>query len=62
MRALTLPVPGPVVGMMLLLALMLMRAPLPAMVEETADGLLKHLSLLFVPAGVGPEHHSGAAI
>jgi holin-like protein len=48
--------------MMLLLALMLMRAPLPAMVEETADGLLKHLSLLFVPAGVGPEHHSGAAI
>ncbi len=56
-RALGLPVPGPVVGMVLLFTLMLMRAPLPAMLGDTADGLLRHLSLLFVPAGVGVVQH-----
>jgi putative effector of murein hydrolase LrgA (UPF0299 family) len=56
-RALSLPVPGPVVGMVLLFALLLVRAPLPALISETADGLLKHLSLLFVPAGVGVVQH-----
>jgi putative effector of murein hydrolase LrgA (UPF0299 family) len=56
-RAIALPVPGPVVGMMLLFALMLMRAPLPKETGDTADGLLKHLSLLFVPAGVGVVQH-----
>jgi putative effector of murein hydrolase LrgA (UPF0299 family) len=39
--------------MMLLFALMLLRAPVPKETADTADGLLKHLSLLFVPAGVG---------
>ena len=52
-RAASLPLPGPVVGMMLLFVLMLARAPLPGGLNDTADGLLKHLSLLFVPAGVG---------
>jgi putative effector of murein hydrolase LrgA (UPF0299 family) len=56
-RLATLPVPGPVVGMLLLFALMLARAPLPAALDDTADGLLKHLSLLFVPAGVGVVQH-----
>lgn len=52
-RAISLPVPGPVVGMVLLFALMIARAPLPALLRDTADGILRHLSLLFVPAGVG---------
>ena len=52
-RALDLPVPGPVVGMVILFALLAMKAPLPAMMQDTADGILRHLSLLFVPAGVG---------
>ena len=52
-RAAALPLPGPVLGMALLFGLMLARAPLPKAVGSTADGLLKHLSLLFVPAGVG---------
>jgi putative effector of murein hydrolase LrgA (UPF0299 family) len=52
-RALAVPVPGPVVGMVLLAALMMLKAPLPSELGGTADGLLKHLSLLFVPAGVG---------
>lgn len=50
---LALPLPGPVVGMMLLLAALMLRLPLPRATEGTADGLLQHLSLLFVPAGVG---------
>lgn len=52
-RAGALPLPGPVVGMALLFALMLARAPLPQELAPTSDGILKHLSLLFVPAGVG---------
>jgi holin-like protein len=52
-RAAGLPLPGPVVGMALLFLAMLTRAPLPKEIGSTADGLLKHLSLLFVPAGVG---------
>lgn len=56
-RALTLPLPGPVAGMALLFILMLARAPLPKALGDSADGLLKHLSLLFVPAGVGVVQH-----
>lgn len=56
-RALALAAPGPVVGMALLAALMLGKAPLPRGLNETADGLLKNLSLLFVPAGVGVVQH-----
>lgn len=52
-RALALAFPGPVVGMVLLAALMFFKAPLPSALVDTANGLLKHLSLLFVPAGVG---------
>ena len=61
-RALALPLPGPVVGLMALLALLLLRdrfailavGPLHGQGVETASkGLLAHLSLLFVPAGVG---------
>jgi putative effector of murein hydrolase LrgA (UPF0299 family) len=58
-RALVLPVPGPVVGMVLLTVLMLARTPLPSELGDVAGGLLKHLSLLFVPAGVGIVQHLG---
>ena len=58
-QATALPVPGPVVGMMRLFIAMLARAPLPTETTGTADGLLKHLSLLFVPAGVGVVQHVG---
>jgi putative effector of murein hydrolase LrgA (UPF0299 family) len=56
-RLALLPIPGPVVGMVLLFALMVARMPLPSTLGETADGLLRHLSLLFVPAGVGVVQH-----
>jgi putative effector of murein hydrolase LrgA (UPF0299 family) len=56
-RVAMLPVPGPVVGMLFLFLLLFFRAPLPPALGDTTDGLLKHLSLLFVPAGVGVVQH-----
>lgn len=52
-----LPVPGPVVGMLLLFIGLLLRGRIPDALAETAGGLLQHLSLLFVPAGVGVMLH-----
>jgi putative effector of murein hydrolase LrgA (UPF0299 family) len=61
-RGLSLPMPGPVIGMLLLLVLLLARDRIGLLargplgdggVENGARGLLAHLSLLFVPAGVG---------
>ena len=55
-RALHLPFPGPVVGMLLLLfALRVESVREP--VGTCADFLLSHLSLLFVPVGVGVVTH-----
>jgi len=56
-RALALPVPGPVLGMALLWALMLASPPVVALVQPVGEGILRHLSLLFVPAGVGVVGH-----
>ncbi|MBP8204296.1 CidA/LrgA family protein [Simplicispira metamorpha] len=53
---LQLPVPGPVVGMVLLL-LALRWAPVQQAIAPAAGFLLTHLSLLFVPVGVGVMTH-----
>lgn len=52
-------IPGPVLGMALFLLLMGLIPSLAAKMKETALGLLAHLSLLFVPAGVGVIQHLG---
>jgi holin-like protein len=61
-RGISLPMPGPVIGLMLLLLLLLMRDRFAVLargplkgggVETSSAGLLANLSLLFVPAGVG---------
>ena len=55
-RGLSLPLPGPVVGLVLLLVCLrfeLVREP----VSECASFLLSHLSLLFIPVGVGVMTH-----
>ena len=57
-RLLQLPLPGPVLGMLLLLVALRwpqVRTPVGAV----ADALLAHLSLLFVPVGVGVMTHLG---
>lgn len=48
-----LPAPGPVVGMVLLFLALRWRKALPDALRVTAETLLSHLSLLFIPAGVG---------
>jgi holin-like protein len=61
-RGLMLPMPGPVVGLLFLLLLLLARDRFAILargplkdggVESASRGLLANLSLLFVPAGVG---------
>jgi putative effector of murein hydrolase LrgA (UPF0299 family) len=56
-RALALPVPGPVLGLALLFAILLWRRRSSPALDQTADLLLANLSLLFVPAGVGIVQH-----
>jgi holin-like protein len=55
-RGLKLPFPGPVVGMLLLLLALRFEA-VREPVGLCADFLLSHLSLLFVPVGVGVMTH-----
>ena len=57
MLYLKLPVPGPVMGMVLLFVTLLIRNRTPASLENASTALLSHLSLLFVPAGVGMMVH-----
>jgi holin-like protein len=61
-RGFVLPMPGPVVGLVLLLGLLLARDRFAGLargplqqggVETVSKNMLAHLSLLFVPAGVG---------
>lgn len=52
-----LPVPGPVIGMLLLFAGLLLHGNLPADLGRVGDALITNLSLLFVPAGVGVMLH-----
>ena len=52
-RALGLPVPGPVLGMFFLFLFLLLRDGPSTELRTTAQALLQHLSLLFVPAGTG---------
>ena len=55
-RGLSLPLPGPVLGMMLML-MGLRFAAVREPVSECASFMLAHLSLLFVPVGVGVMTH-----
>jgi len=52
-----LPLPGPVIGMLILLLLLLRWKVVREPVAAAADALLAHLSLLFVPVGVGVMTH-----
>ena len=55
--ALALPVPGPVIGMVLLFCYLLAQRGAVDKLAPTTLEFLKHLSLLFVPAGVGIMVH-----
>lgn len=51
--SLGLPVPGPVLGLVLLGGALLINGGVPAGLRQVSNGLLSNLALLFVPAGVG---------
>lgn len=55
--SLGLPLPGPVLGMVLLLIVLLNRKQVPSSLRVVSDALLANLALLFVPAGVGLVLH-----
>lgn len=55
-RALNLPMPGPVLGMLLLFAILVWRGA-PDWLDQVGQGLLRFLPLFFVPAGVGIINH-----
>jgi holin-like protein len=52
-----IPVPGPVLGMILLFLTLSLRGGVTASLNSASSALLSHLSLLFVPAGVGMMVH-----
>ncbi len=56
-RSLALPIPGPVLGMALLLLALVWRPLMLAAIKPTTQTLLQHFSLMFVPAGVGVMLH-----
>jgi putative effector of murein hydrolase LrgA (UPF0299 family) len=56
-NALGLALPGPVIGMALFLVALMILPRMAKSVDPTAQGLLGHLSLMFVPAGVGVVGH-----
>ena len=57
--ALDLTVPGPVIGMALLFGGLAAKGGVPDGLSAATSGLLQHLALLFVPAGVGVITHIG---
>jgi holin-like protein len=61
----SVPVPGMVIGLVLLLGVLWLRGrlleakdPIPGALENMAKGLHEHLGLLFVPAGAGIIAHT----
>lgn len=58
-RLFNLPVPGPVLGMLFLVAALYLNSSVPEELTKFAKTILQHLSLLFVPAGVGAMIHIG---
>jgi len=54
---LDIPVPGPVIGMVMLFFTLVIRGQSNKALDSSSTALLSHLSLLFVPAGVGIMVH-----
>jgi holin-like protein len=46
-------IPGPVIGLLLLLSFLALRKSVPKNMDFVASSLVQHLGLLFVPAAVG---------
>ncbi|MDO5057800.1 MAG: CidA/LrgA family protein [Lautropia sp.] len=58
-QAFQLPIPGPVIGMVLLFITLVLRGGPGKALRETSGTLLQYLSMLFIPAGAGVMLHFG---
>lgn len=56
-KASGLPLPGPVIGMVILFIGLMIRGEVPETLGSVTKNLLDNLALLFVPAGVGVLTH-----
>jgi len=56
-RVVGLPVPGALVGLLLLFSALLVLGRLPTGLRQTADHVLPHLMFLFIPAVAGVTLH-----
>ena len=56
-RVLQVPLPGPLAGMLLLFAALLLRGHVPAPLASTGGLLLQHMMLMFVPPVAGVMLH-----
>jgi holin-like protein len=54
-----LPIPGSVIGMVLLFIALIVIKSVPEDVGKVSDGLVAHIGLLFVPAGAGISVYLG---
>ena len=54
-----LPIPAPVVGMFLLFITLLLTKKVYRGLQKIGDGLLRHLSLFFIPPAVGVIEYMG---
>ncbi|MEO8385614.1 MAG: CidA/LrgA family protein [Betaproteobacteria bacterium] len=52
-RLFSMPVPGPVIGLVLLLVFLIWRGKVDGPIDTVASALVKNLGVLFVPAAVG---------
>ena len=59
-RLLGLPLPGPVIGMVILFLGLVVRGRVPPGLDLTVKAILGNFALLFIPASVGVMVHLGA--
>lgn len=52
-----LPIPGTVIGLLMLLVALSLLRRVPSALREVADHLLKHLNLFYIPAAIGIMAH-----
>ena len=56
-QALALPLPGPLVGMVLLFTALILHGRVPAKLEQTAGKLFRHMMFFFIPIVAGVMMH-----
>lgn len=56
-HSLHLPIPGTVIGILILLAALTLLRRVPGALRDVAEYMLKHLNLFYIPAAIGIMAH-----